>query len=88
MYLYKHPLSSLHSVIECIQISNDDDTAPILAPDIQQCPQRGPNFDINYKSNEEAKIAYRYVINTLKKDKKQRKYLFGSRYNNIFHDKR
>ena len=71
-------------VIGCYQLSDLDIEAPILAPDIQQCPQRGSRYLYHYKSNEEAKLAYKYVMN---KNKKHRKYLFGSRYSNIYMNK-
>ena len=77
---------SSHTTIGCIQISNDNKRSPILAPDLQQCVQRGSNFEYNYNSNDEAKNAYQYAMNTKKKDNKQRKYLLGSRYHNIFYD--
>ena len=69
--------------IKCLQISDLDNNAPILAPNIQQCPQRGARYEYHYKTNNEAKDAYQYNI----KSKKLRKYLQGSRYQNIYNEK-
>lgn len=72
-------------VFECTQIPYNDERAPILPPDDQGCVQLGEKVRVLHTNIDEAREAYKIGINLVGSRKKQRKYLYGSRYRNFFH---
>ena len=70
--------------IRCKQISVNDKKSPILPPDDLACLQRGISFRIKKANIVEAREAYRLGVNVRGSGRKQRKYLYGSRYRNFF----
>ena len=70
--------------MKCNQISVEDIRSPILPPDDLACLQRGASFRIKKTSIVEARDAYKLGVNNQGSGRKQRKYLFGSRYRDLF----
>lgn len=70
--------------MQCKQISVKDIRSPILPPDDLACLQRGVTFRIKKTSIVEAREAYKLGVNRQGSGRKRRKYLFGSRYRDLF----
>lgn len=70
--------------MQCKQIGVEDIRSPILPPDDFACLQRGVSFRINKTIIVEAREAYQLGVTIKGSRRKQRKYLFGSRYRDFF----
>ena len=70
--------------LQCKQFKYDNDLAPILPPDSQECLQRGSDSRLEYNDINEARNAYKIGMQMTGSKRNHRKYLKGSRYRILF----